>query len=70
MSFGDCVEEIAKAVGRDILQVAASGLEYVEHLVGRGYSRDYAEFANQLFDIVREGRSAHHSDGVQRGLDR
>lgn len=70
MTFGDCVEEIAKAAGRDIRQVTASGLEYVEHLVGRGYPRDYAEFANQLFYTIREGRSAYLSDGVQRVLDR
>ncbi|RYJ29930.1 NAD-dependent oxidoreductase [Streptomyces sp. L-9-10] len=70
MTFGDCVREIAEATGRDISYVPVSGVEYADHLVGRGYDREYAEFAADLLGEVAKGGGGYLSDGVRRLLGR
>ncbi|MET9633462.1 NAD(P)H-binding protein [Lentzea sp. NPDC006480] len=70
MTFGDCVDAIAAAAGREITKVDASPQEYVAHLVTRGFSPGFGEFALELLASVSDGRSGYLSDGVQRALGR
>ncbi|MFG2050635.1 NAD(P)H-binding protein [Micromonospora sp. NPDC048935] len=70
MTFGDCVALIEASSGRRFRRVAATREEYAAHLLGRGYSQGYADFANEMFDEIRGGRTAYLSDGVQRVLGR
>ncbi|MEU3568923.1 NAD(P)H-binding protein [Kitasatospora sp. NPDC036755] len=70
MTFGDCADAIAAAAGRELRKVDASREEYTEHLVRRGYPRDFGGFLNEIFDTIRRGETAYLSDGVQRALGR
>lgn len=70
MTFVECVDLIAEAAGRKIRPVVVDREEYARHLVGRGYPRDFADFMNEIFDTIRDGRTAYLSDGVRRALGR
>lgn len=70
MTFGECVDEIAAASGREIRKVRVSRDAYAAHLVQRGFSPGYAEFMNEVLDTIRDGQTAYLSDGVQRALGR
>ncbi|GAQ62819.1 NAD(P)H azoreductase [Streptomyces scabiei] len=70
MTFVECVGLIAGAAGRKIRPVVVDREEYARHLVGRGYARDFADFMNEIFDTIRDGRTAYLSDGVRRALGR
>ncbi|MFC7310640.1 NAD(P)H-binding protein [Streptomyces monticola] len=70
MTFGDCVHEIAAATGRDLTYVPVSPPQYVTHLLGRGFDKEYAEFAADLLGAVADNGGAYLSDGVQRLLGR
>ncbi|NJQ04711.1 NAD(P)H-binding protein [Streptomyces lonarensis] len=70
LTFAGAVREIAQATGREIEYVDATGDQYRDHLIERGFPLDHAELAAQLLGWVREGRGAYLSDGVQRVLGR
>lgn len=70
MTFGECVDAIAAAAGREVRKVEASREEYAAHLTRRGYPRNFSDFVNEIFDTIREGETAYLSDGVQRALGR
>ncbi|UNO39332.1 NAD(P)H-binding protein [Streptomyces sp. MST-110588] len=70
MTFGEAVEEIARATGRDIRYVPVSGEEYVRLLTGQGAPAELAEALATWMGVVRDGLDAHLSDGVRRVLGR
>ncbi|MGH4033382.1 SDR family NAD(P)-dependent oxidoreductase [Actinomycetota bacterium Odt1-20B] len=70
MTFGDCVAEIASATGRDLTYVPVTPEEYVTHLLGRGYDKEFAAFAAELVGSIAGNAGDYLSDGVHRLLGR
>ncbi|MFD3700872.1 NAD(P)H-binding protein [Streptomyces sp. NPDC058646] len=68
LSFGEAVEEIARATGREIRYVALSPEEYVAELVAEGVPADYAQMVADLIGQIREGKGAHISTGFKDAL--
>ena len=70
LTFSEAVEEIAKAVGRDIRYVQVSADEYASALAEFELPPDILWLLNYLFATVLDGRNAHLTDGIQRALGR
>ncbi len=70
LTFAEAVEEIAKAVGRDIRYVQVSADQYAATLAEAKLPPEFAWLVNYLFTTVLDGRNAHYTDGVQRALGR
>ncbi len=70
LTFAEAVEEIAKAVGRDIRYVQVSADQYASALVEAELPPEFAWLVNYLFTTVLDGRNAHLTDGVKRALGR
>lgn len=70
LSFGDAVEEVAKAAGRDITFLPVSREECAKRLMAAGASAEDATFAVDVFDGIAGGGNAYLSDGVRRVLNR
>ena len=68
LTFAEAVEEIAKAVGRDIRYVQVSADQYASALAEAELPPEFVWLVNYLFTTVLDGRNAHLSDGVQRAL--
>lgn len=66
LTFGNAIEEIAKATGREICYVPVSGSAMREYGVPEGFANPLA----QIITTVLDGRNAHLSDGVRRALGR
>jgi hypothetical protein len=70
LTFGQAVDEIARATGRD-LRYAAVGLDdFAGALRQEGVSEKEVGLLRHLFGEVLDGRNAHVTDGVQRALGR
>ena len=70
LTFAEAVEEIGKAVGRDIRYVQVSADEYAAALAEAELPPDFQWLVNYLFTTVLDGRNAYLSDGVERALGR
>ena len=70
LTFGEAVEEMAGAAGREIRYVPVSIDEYTSMLTEYGVPSDYVWLLRYLFTEVLDGRNAHLEDGVQRALGR
>ncbi len=70
LTFPEAVEEIAKAVGRDIRYVQVSADQYASALAEAKVPPEIVELLTYLFTEVLDGRNAHLTDGVQRALGR
>ncbi len=70
LTFAEAVEEIGKAVGRDIRYVQVSADQYASALVAAELPPEFVWLVNYLFTTVLDGRNTHLSDGVQRALGR
>ncbi len=70
LTFAEAVEEIAKAVGRDIRYVQVSADQYASALEEAELPPEFVWLVNYLFSTVLDGRNSHLTDGVQRALSR
>lgn len=70
LSFGDAVEEIARATGRVIRYSPVSVDEFAGSMAAQGVPAEAVEVFSFLFGEVLDGRNAHLADGVQRALGR
>ena len=70
LTMAEAVEEIAKAVGRDIRYVQVSADQYASALVEAELPAEFVWLVNYIFTTVLDGRNAHITDGVQRALGR
>ena len=70
LTMAEAVEEIAKAVGRDIRYVQVSANQYASALKQAEVPPEFVWLVNYIFTTVLDGRNAHLSDGVQRALGR
>ena len=70
MTFGDAVEEIARATGRDIRYVPLTPEEYAEEQRAQGVPEEWVQLSIGLYEHVRSGGLASLGDGVQRALGR
>jgi uncharacterized protein YbjT (DUF2867 family) len=70
LTFGEAVEAIAAATGREISFTPVAPSAAVGALAANGLSGEFAEFLAMLFDRIDEEANADLSDGVQRVLGR
>ena len=70
LTMEEAVEEIAKAVGRDIRYLQVSANQYASALAEAKVPPEFVRLVNYIFTTVLDGRNAHLSDGVQRVLGR
>ena len=70
LTMAEAVEEIAKAVGRDIRYVQVSADQYASALKDAEVPPQFVWLVNYIFTTVLDGRNAHLSAGVQRALGR
>lgn len=70
LTFGDAVDAIAAASGRELAYVPVPDEEYATYAARRGVSAEDIELLTMLFGWIRAGRNEHLSDGVQRVLGR
>ncbi|MFE6779573.1 NAD(P)H-binding protein [Streptomyces sp. NPDC057702] len=70
LTFGEAVAEIARATGRDITYTPLDEEQFVAEWTAAGVPPHLVEVLRRLFALIREGKNAHLSDGVQRVLGR
>jgi uncharacterized protein YbjT (DUF2867 family) len=70
LSFGEAVEEIGRATGRNLRFVPVAIDDYEAALAADGVPADVAGLLRYLFTEVLDGRNATLADGVQRALGR
>lgn len=70
LTFGEVVAEIAKATGREIHYTALDEERFTAESVRAGVEPHFVEVLRRLFAVIRNGKNAHLSDGVQRVLGR
>ena len=70
LTFAEAVDEIAKAIGRDIRYVQVSADQYASALEEAELPPEFVWLVNYLFSTVLDGRNSHLTDGVQRALGR
>ena len=70
LTFEEAVEEISRAVGREIRYVPVSIAEFGAAAAEEGVPDEWIDLLTYLFGEVLDGRNAHLADGVQRALGR
>jgi uncharacterized protein YbjT (DUF2867 family) len=70
LTFAEAVQEISRAVGREIRYMPISVESFAVAAVEQGVPGDVAELLGYLFSEVLDGRNARLTDGVQRALGR
>lgn len=70
LTFGDTVDEIAKASGRSITYVPVSTEEFAAGLAEQAVPPDLVEFLTHLFTKVLDGRNSHLTGDIEQILGR
>jgi len=70
LTFAEAVQEIARAVGREIRYVPISIEDFAAAAAEQGVPSEVVEMLTFLFGEVLDGRNARLADGVQRALGR
>ncbi|GAA3467517.1 hypothetical protein [Nonomuraea roseola] len=70
LTWGEAVDEVARAAGRTIRYTAVDGERNREELVARGYPPAYAAGVVALLEHIGRGDSPGPTDGVRRALGR
>jgi uncharacterized protein YbjT (DUF2867 family) len=70
LTFAEAVEEIGRAIGRDLRFIPVAIDDYEAGLAAHGVPADVAGLLRYLFTEVLDGRNAALADGVQRALGR
>ena len=69
-TFAEAVQEISRAVGREIRYVPISSEDFAAAAAEQGVPSEVVELLTALFGEVLDGRNARLTDGVQRALGR
>jgi uncharacterized protein YbjT (DUF2867 family) len=70
LTFADAIDEISRAVGREIRYMPVSTEEFAAAAAEQGVPGEVIELLTYLFSEVLDGRNAHTTDAVQRVLGR
>jgi uncharacterized protein YbjT (DUF2867 family) len=70
LTFAEAVDEIARAVGREIRYEPVSIDDFTAAAAEQGVPGEFIELLGYLFSEVLDGRNSHLADGVQRALGR
>jgi uncharacterized protein YbjT (DUF2867 family) len=70
LTFAEAVDEIARAVGREIRYVPISIEDFAAAAAEQGVPSEVVEMLTFIFGEVLDGRNAHLADGVRRALGR
>lgn len=70
LTFGDAVDEIAKASGRAVTFMPVSTEEFAAGLAAQSLPQDLVEFFTHLFTKVLDGRNSHLTGDIEDILGR
>jgi uncharacterized protein YbjT (DUF2867 family) len=70
LTFAEAVDEISRAVGREVRYVPISLDDFAAAAAEQGVPSEVVEGLTFIFDEVLDGRNAHLANGVQRALGR
>ncbi len=70
VTFAEAVQEISRAVGREIRYVPISIEDFATAAAEQGVPSEVVEMLTLIFGEVLDGRNARLADGVQRALGR
>ena len=70
LTFADAVQEISRAVGREIRYVPISIEDFAGAAAEQGVPSEVVEMLTVIFGEVLDGRNARLADGVRRALGR
>jgi uncharacterized protein YbjT (DUF2867 family) len=70
LTFGDAIEEIARASGRPVQFTTITPEEFTAGLTSAGLGRDEVSLVSYLFSTVLDGRNSSLGHGVERALGR
>jgi uncharacterized protein YbjT (DUF2867 family) len=70
LTFGQAVEEIARASGRDVRYTPIGIDDFAAALADQFVPAEHIDLLRHLFTEVLDGRNAHLTDGVERALGR
>jgi uncharacterized protein YbjT (DUF2867 family) len=70
LTFAEAVDEISRAVGREIRYLPISVDDFAAAAAAQGVPSEAVEMLSLLFSEVLDGRNAHVADGVERALGR
>lgn len=70
LTFGDAVDEIAKATGRSISFVPVSPAEFAAHLAEQAVPPELVDFLTHLFTKVLDGRNSHLTGDLEEIIGR
>lgn len=70
MTFKDCIEEIAKQLGKDIKFTSVAIDDYLALLKSQNVPEDYQWLLNELFTVVFDGRNSNLTNGVEEATGR
>ncbi len=70
LTFAEAVEEISRAVGREVRYVPISIEEHEAAAAEQGVPGETIDLLTHLFSEILDGRNARLADGVQRALGR
>ena len=70
LTFGEAVDEIARASGRPLRFVTITPDEFAGGMAEAGVPAEMAALVMELFTTVLDGRNSHVTDGVRRALGR
>lgn len=65
MTFQDCIDEIAKQLGREIKLTTLSINDYLAILKSQNVPEDYLWLLHELFTVVFDGRNSNITHGVE-----
>jgi uncharacterized protein YbjT (DUF2867 family) len=70
LTFGECMEEISTALGRQVTYVPVPVDAYIDELRSQGYPNDLQWLIRELFTVVFDGRNTPVKQGVEEALGR
>ena len=70
LTFAEAAEVLSEHAGRPVQHVDVPVEEWVAGAAANGLPVEYAGILGGLFGLIRDGRDAHLSDGVERALGR
>lgn len=70
MTFGEAVEEIARATGRDLRYVPLTPEAYADEQRAQGVPEEWVGPSVGMYEYIRSGGLATLGDGIQRALGR
>lgn len=70
LSFAECIQQIARAIGRPLKYTPVPVDDYINALQDQGIPKDMQWLLHELFTVVFDGRNSRVMPGVEQALGR